>query len=280
MYLLLYNMESKGAIKKVKIRQFKESWLEEDNFKGWLAPHPTENKAICNLCNKTIRCSKTDLMKHSQTVKHIDNVTSQNREKIDNNRATLTHKDKVKRAEIKLVAFFAEHNLAFSTADNLIPLLKNICVDSKIVQDLTLTQKKSKNIITRIIAKHEVQKLVEYLQTYKFSILIDENTDISNVKIMCILVRFVSPVHKIVTTQLLDLMSIDAKDSSANNIFEVFKNLLQKKEIPLNNIIGMASDNAAVMINCNNSFISRLKLEVPGLVILNCICHSSALVAS
>jgi len=72
---------AKGAIKKVKIRQFKESWLEEDNFKGWLAPHPTENKAICNLCNKTIRCSKTDLMKHSQTVKHIDNVASQKEKK-------------------------------------------------------------------------------------------------------------------------------------------------------------------------------------------------------
>jgi len=143
-----------------------------------------------------------------------------------------------------------------------------------------LAQKKCKNIITRIIAKHEVQKLVEYLQTCKFSILIDESTDISNVKMMCILVRFVSPVHKIVTTQLLDLISIDAKDSSANNIFEIFKNLLQEKEIPLNNIIGMASDNAAVMIGCNNSFMSRLKLEVPGLVILNCICHSSALVAS
>jgi len=38
----------------------------------------------------------------------------------------------------------------------------------------------------RIIAKHEVQKLVEYLQTCKFSILIDESTDISNVKMMCI----------------------------------------------------------------------------------------------
>lgn len=42
----------------------------------------------------------------------------------------------------------------------------------------------------------------------------------------------------------------------------------------------MASDNAAVMIGCNNSFMSRLKLEVPGLVTLNCICHSSALVVS
>lgn len=42
----------------------------------------------------------------------------------------------------------------------------------------------------------------------------------------------------------------------------------------------MACDNASVMIGCNNSFMQHLKLEIPRLVTLNCICHSSALVAS
>lgn len=111
-----------------------------------------------------------------------------------------------------------------------------------------------------------MHKLVQYLQTCKFSILIDESTDISNIKMMCILVQYVSPVDKKVTTQLLDLISMDAKDI-ANNIFETFKNFLQEKEIPLNNIVGMAND-AAVMIGCNNSFTLRLKLEIPGLVTL------------
>jgi len=36
----------KGAIKKRKIRDFQLLWLDEDNFKGWLAPHPVENKAL------------------------------------------------------------------------------------------------------------------------------------------------------------------------------------------------------------------------------------------
>ncbi|XP_039313707.1 uncharacterized protein LOC105201687 isoform X2 [Solenopsis invicta] len=269
-------MEPKGAIKKIK--KFQQSWLDEVNFKGWLAPHPTENKAICYICNKTISCNKTHLMKHSQTVKHIDKVASQNKEN-NNNRAS-THNENVKRAEIKLTAFFAEHNIAFSTADLLIPLLKDICVDSKIVQDIKLGQTKCKNILTNVIAKHETNKLVEYLKTCKFSILIDESTDISNTKIMCILVWFVSPIDKVVTTQLLDLISIDAKDGTAETIFQVFKNLLKEKEILINNVVGMASDNAAVMIGNNNSFMSRLKLEVPGLVTLNCICHSSALVSS
>lgn len=46
---------AESRAKKIKIRQFKESWLDEDNFREWLASHPTENKAMCNLCNKTIR---------------------------------------------------------------------------------------------------------------------------------------------------------------------------------------------------------------------------------
>jgi hypothetical protein len=33
-------MEPKGAIKNIKIRKFQQSWLDKDNFKGWLAPHP------------------------------------------------------------------------------------------------------------------------------------------------------------------------------------------------------------------------------------------------
>jgi len=42
----------------------------------------------------------------------------------------------------------------------------------------------------------------------------------------------------------------------------------------------MATNNASIMIGYNNSLMSRLKLEVPSLVTLNCICHSSALVTS
>jgi len=63
-------------------------------------------------------------------------------------------------------------------------------------------------------------------------------------------VKYLSPLNKKVTTKLLELMSVDATDSSANKIFENFKNLLEKKRIPLQNIVGMASDNASVIIGC------------------------------
>jgi len=274
--------QKRGAIKR-KIREFNNSWLDEDSFKGWLAPHHVENKAFCIACNRTIRCCKTDLVQHSQTVKHIKKIQNFENNGINNNnnvKDKLSHSDRVKRSEIKLAGFFAEHNVAFYVADHLIPLLKNIFIDSKIAQDISLGRSKCTNIVNNVIAKREMEKLYINLRTCKFSILIDESTDISDTKLLCILVRYVSPLNKKVKTQLLQLVALNATDCSAEKLFETFKNILEKNEIPITNIVRMASDNASVMIGCNNSFMQRLKLEVPGLITLNCICHSSALVAS
>ncbi|XP_071581188.1 zinc finger BED domain-containing protein 5-like [Temnothorax nylanderi] len=273
---------SQGAIKKRRSREFQNAWLDEDIFKGWLAPHPAENKAFCIACNKTIRCCRTNLVEHSQTVRHIDNIKSCNYKTADNidTENSLSHKDNVKRTEIKLSTFFAEHNIAFQLADHLSPLIKDTCKDPKVVQDFSLGRNKCASIVKNVTAKREIETIVKYLKTCKFSILIDESTDISDTKLMCLLVRYVSPSNKKITTQLLELLSLDARDCSANKIFEIFKKCLEEKHIPIKNIVGMASDNASVMIGRKNSFMSRLKVEVPNLVTLNCICHSSAIVAS
>lgn len=129
------DLSNKGAIKKRRIREFKNAWLDENIFKGWLAPHPAENKALCIACNKTIRCCKTDLIKHSQTVNHIEKVNSCNYE-ATSSKENLTHKEQVKRAEIKLATFFAEHNVAFQIADHLVPLLKDICISPICIVDI------------------------------------------------------------------------------------------------------------------------------------------------
>lgn len=158
--------------------------------------------------------------------------------------------------------------------------MKDIFHDSVIAQDLSLARTKCSHITTNVIAKRETEKVVENLKTRNFSILIDESTDITDNKVMCTLVRYVSPINNKITTQLLDLLLLEAADCSASKIFDSFKNLLEQKEIPIKNIVGLACDNASVMVGCNNSFMTHLKSEVPGLITLNCICHSSALIAN
>lgn len=76
-----------------------------------MAPHPTLDKALCTICNEAIRCCKSNLIEHSQSVQHLEEINSKNLnfDYLDtaNSRVTLSHKDKVKRAEIKLAAFFS-----------------------------------------------------------------------------------------------------------------------------------------------------------------------------
>ncbi|XP_011884095.1 PREDICTED: uncharacterized protein LOC105571237 [Vollenhovia emeryi] len=259
---------AKGAIKKETSRHFRNSWLDEEIFKGWLAPHFEPNKAFCMVCNTSITCCKTKIVRHSQTAKHINEIKGRNQSLNNVNCvSTLSHNDKVKRAEIKLATFFAEHNIAFTNVDHLIPLIKDICIEPEVVQDLSLGRLKCTNIVKDIVAKRETEKLVEILKGRKFSVLIDESTDITDNKLMCILVQYVSPFDKRVKTQLLELLSLNAVDCSAKKIFEVFKTFFLEKEIPIKNIIGMACDNASVMIGRNNSFFSHLKSEVPNLII-------------
>lgn len=116
-------------------------------------------------------------------------------------------------------------------------MLKDICIDPEIVQNLLLDRNKCASIVKNVIAKREIEKVVENLKTYKFSILIDESMDISNTKVMCVLVRYLLPLNKTIMTQLLELLILDATACSANKIFETFKNLLEEKNISIKNIL-------------------------------------------
>jgi len=129
----------------------------------------------------------------------------------------------------------------------------------------------------KILLVNETEKTVQNLRKQKFSVLLDESTDIANDKIFCVLVKYVSPVIKKCVIELLELLQLDATGCSAEKLYSAFEKCFKDKEIPLNNIIEIACDNASVMIGTHDSFISRLKREIPTLIILKCICHASAL---
>lgn len=82
----------------------------------------------------------------------------------------------------------------------------------------------------------------------KFSILCDENTDMSTTKLL-VLVTYISPVTKQVHANLLELVSVDAKDGRAEMIYNSFKNCIIQHDRPMRNIVGLASDGANVMVS-------------------------------
>lgn len=180
----------------------------------------------------------------------------------------MDYNNKIKVTEIKLAAFYATHNIAFELIDDMVPLLKDLFDDSQITKDLKLSQKKCRQLIVNVLGKRETEKIINNLMTTKFSILVDESTTIANDKMLCLAAQYFSIESEKVVTELLELIPLDATDCSAEKLYSAFEHCLKSKQIPISNIVGMVCDNASVMVGCHDSFVSRLKKEVPALIVL------------
>ena len=144
---------------------------------------------------------------------------------------------------------------------------------------MSMGRTKCKNIITNVLGQVETDRVVNSIQKTKFSIFIDETSDICNEKWMTFLVRYVDPETLDIRTQLIKLISIDAKNSSAEKLFDAFKCEMLKLKIPFLNIIALSCDNASVMTGKHTSFKKKLEEYCNNLRTFPCPCHSAALAA-
>lgn len=198
-----------------------------------------------------------------------------------------SHENSVAEFELKLCSFMAEHNISFQTMDHLSETIKSI-PDWKIAAYIKLKRTKCTGVIKNVIGECHKSDLEALLKSTKFSVLVDESTDISSVKTMCIVVRVYDPETGKISSLLWELRPLFEKDDfdAANQgatgaaIYNSITKSFLDRNVPLNNIIGFASDGASVMMGQHNSVASRFMANNPGITILKCICHSLHLCAS
>jgi len=152
--------------------------------------------------------------------------------------------------------------------------------DPEILRSMTMNQNKTPKIINKVLYAREQERLVEILKNNKFSIFIDETSDLTNEKWMTFLVRYADPQTFEVRTELFDLIRLDASDCTAEKLFTTFRDEMWKKQIPFENILALSCDNASVMTGKYESFKTKLQNYCKNLITMPCPCHSSALVAN
>ncbi|KAE8738254.1 hypothetical protein FOCC_FOCC016275 [Frankliniella occidentalis] len=193
-----------------KSKNFKDSWLNEDVFKSWLARANNKTEAKCRPCNAVLKAGRSELLKHITTDKHQKNIKA----------------------------------------------ISNV-------------RKISDVLITSGCCSEKTQSAI------------DESTDKGNNKNMILIVYYTDPAKGKPTAAIFEMIELDPKDCSAQAIYTKFRAVLTDiYNVPITNILGLACDNAPVMVGIHNSFYSRLKAECPWLVLLGCVCHSSAIAAS
>ena len=263
---------------------FKQEWLQEEEFKSWVKPDPSDKfSAVCSVCDAAIKnCSKSRLLSHKNSTKHAKNFAAKKNmivmDKFVVKNTEPDKKKKVHRAELLLTGFMAEHGMPLSHADHLIPVIKKMFPDCDTAQNMTLMKTKAAYVMQDGIAWEESNDISKVCQENMFSLLIDESTDISVSQILAVMVRYYDRKKCKVTDALLDIVQID--DATAENLYKAVKTLLSVKMIPVSNIIGFASDNCSTMLGSRSGFQAYLKRDVPSVFVLGCICHSFALCAS
>lgn len=118
--------------------------------------------------------------------------------------------------------------------------------------------------------------LATELKNNRFSIIIDETTDISTTKSLFVIVRLW--LKTTVQDRFFDL--IEVVNGTAECIYNSLIALLDSYEIPYKNIVGFGADNASVMMGPIKGVQARLKQICPNLVVFGCGCHSAHLCAS
>jgi len=174
----------KRAKKRKYSQKYRVKWETEAEYKEWLSSNKNNvYEAICRICNKSINISagKNQLKRHQARTSHIKAALAR---KYEPSVASLTNVQNfnsvelsIKKANLYLAAFVAEHNVPFKIMEHMPQLIKKICVDSEIAKNIACSRTKVTAIVRNVLGQSNLEEICGILNNVKFSLIIDESTD-------------------------------------------------------------------------------------------------------
>lgn len=226
-----------------------------------------------------LKAHKKDLVSHSKTEKHKKATAWEKSAKAYKSTSEVYKPvlpESMKIAELKIAAFIAEH-CSLLTVDHLISILPQLEPSSDALKNLKIHRTKCSMLIKNVLGPSMLEALVEDMGDFPYSIKIDESTDLSTQKVLCIMIRFLSHKAKQVVTTFYRIIQIIECD--AKSVHEAIVNQLKEDGIKIENMIGIGVDGANVMSGKHNSVTAIFKKELPDLIVVKCVCHSLHLCA-
>ncbi|CAM1306207.1 Uncharacterised protein g4276 [Pycnogonum litorale] len=255
-------------------RRYMKSWEEKY---VWVkqASDGTEN-AFCKICHQSIIPKASNLANHGKSDKHMKNVSAANSSKSIPFKKVTQNKDDSKRVkifEIEMAVGIACHS-AVRSVDHLGEIMKRHGEGST-VGNIRLHRTKCTKILTNVVAPALKENLTEKLKGKKYSVLVDESTDISSDKNMAVVLRYFDETLNEIATAFAGLLPVSS--TTGVILFEALVECLRSFGLSLADCIGYGSDGASNMVGEHNSLWSRIREESPNCIQMRCICHSLSL---
>jgi hypothetical protein len=264
-------------------QSYKSSWETEPEFKTWLGRYTKDKtQAFCKLCDQKLKPRRSVLVSHIKTEKHMQRSRCQrSTSKIASYFKQGQVQEETKKAELMLCAALAEHNIPFRAMDHISELMARCFHDSEIAKSINLKRTKSAAIIYKLMAPEFKDTILNELHgrpNGKFSLMIDESTDVSMSKSLTLVIEYYSDQRFNVETKLLSL--VETASGTAEGLFDAITNEFENCKVDFHKLIGFSADTTNVMFGENNSVASHIQAVNPNCVTVKCVCHSSALAVS
>lgn len=151
-------------------------------------------EAFCKICLSFLGAHLTDLQRHVSTKMHCEKMKKlnpqQNNQTVLSNTIIITNKQK--ELELKLSLYVATHT-SIKSIDHLGEILKVIGKkNNSLLSNLKLHRTKCSTIIKNVISPSLLEELILDIGTTPFSLIVDESTDVSVIKYLCLCVKYFS----------------------------------------------------------------------------------------
>ena len=164
------------------------------------------------------------------------------------------------------------------TIDHLSTIIKS-AFPGPVSEATKLKRTKCSALIKNVLGPESLQEIVADVGDSRYSLILDESTDVATMKFMCICVRYYSPKMKKVLCATLGMVEVPSTTSVI--LHQELKDFLALCGISLKNLIGIGTDGANNMCGGNHSLFTLLRDDgLPQLQLFKCVCHSLHLCAS
>lgn len=210
--------------------------------------------AHCSLCRQNITPGLTNLDKQQSTKGKLIFY-------LEIRRYHLFPPRKMNAQEIELhLAIGITCHSSIMAVDHLSEIVVQHGKESKL-EKIKLHRTKCSLVIKNVIFPALHKDFCTDMVGQKCCVILDESTDVSCTKLLCVVFRNYSKSEKRIVTSFLNLLP--TVKATGKDLFEAQKNCQEQSGMSLNNCIGHASDGASVMVEEHDSAWARNKAASP-----------------
>jgi hypothetical protein len=288
--------------------RFNHVWLERTDTDGnslslWLKKGKKKTTFQCLLCKTgDLECSNqgwSAIVQHMNRKGHIekmkivlnnskliaensksqtlsnDDVIEVNPVRLSNVRKSivLNPDEQIIKAETIWAMTVAYRGFSYNACDDMIEVFKSMFPDSQMAQQLNIHSRKLSYVMSHGIGPYFHQELVNELKrTEKFSLCIDEQTNVQNKKQLDLLIKFWSYDEGLVVTRYYK--SILLGHAPANVLLNSIIDSLKTDGIDIKRLLMLGRDNPSVNISLEDLLNEEMKQVGGGLLLVgSCNLH-------